>query len=110
MMRSSMDSDAFKTRRSAEASTRLFMLCVMFRYRETVLNELARHGIIPRDDTPPQLIHEFINALYVYEIRSLRKQMRAGLIPKEDYASRVEELHKRYPILALPLGYWIEIE
>jgi len=83
---------------------------MMFRYRETVLNELARHGIIPRDDTPPELIHEFINALYVYEIRSLRKEMRARLIPKEDYAKLVEELRKRYPILSLSLGYWIEIE
>ena len=82
----------------------------MFKYRETVLNELAGHGIIPRDNTPPELIHEFINALYVYEIRSLRKEMRAGLIPKEDYAKRVEELRKRYPILSLPPGYWIEIE
>jgi hypothetical protein len=82
----------------------------MFRYRETVLNELARHGIIPRDDTPPELIHEFINALYVYEIRSLRKHMRAGLFPKEDYSKRVEVIRKSYPILSLPPGYWIEIE
>jgi len=82
----------------------------MFRYRETVLNEFARHGIIPRDDTPPELIHEFINALYVYEIRLLRKERRAGLIPKKDYTKLVEELRKCYPVLSLPLRYWIEIE
>jgi hypothetical protein len=81
-----------------------------FKYRETVLNELARHGIIPRDDTPPELIHEFINALYLFEIRALRGRMRAGLIPKSDYANRVDELRKRYPILSLPVGYWIENE
>lgn len=79
-----------------------------FKYRATVLEELARHGIIPNDDTPPQLIHDFVNDLYLFEIRALRKQMRAGLIPKDDYAKRVDELRKRYPVLSLPVGYWIE--
>jgi hypothetical protein len=80
----------------------------MFRYRETVLNELARHGIIPRDDTPPELIHEFINALYVYEIRSLRRRLLDGAVPKRDYASQVEALRKRYPVLSMPVRFWLE--
>jgi hypothetical protein len=79
-----------------------------FKYKEGVLLELARHGIAPREDTSPQMVRDFINDLYVYEIRRLRKQMRAGLIPKEDYASHVIELRKRYPILSLPIEYWIE--
>jgi hypothetical protein len=79
-----------------------------FKYRATVLEELARHGVIPDDDTPPGLIHDFVNDLYLLEIRALREQMRAGLIPKDDYATRVDELRKRYPVLSLPVGYWIE--
>lgn len=79
-----------------------------FKYRKSVLNELARHGIIPRSTTPPAFVHEFVNELYVYEIRRLREQMRGGLIHKDGYVNRVEELRKRYPILSLPVGYWIE--
>jgi hypothetical protein len=79
-----------------------------FKYRATVLEELARHGIIPNDDTAPELIHGFVSDLYLLEIRALRKQMREGLIPKDDYAKRVDELRKRYPVLSLAVGYWIE--
>jgi hypothetical protein len=79
-----------------------------FKYRATALKELARHGVIPGEDTPAGLIHDFINDLYLFEIRSLRNQMCAGLIPKGDYAKRVEELRKRYPILSLPIAYWVE--
>jgi hypothetical protein len=81
-----------------------------FKYRPTVLEELARHGVIPLDDTPADLIHSFINDLYLIEIRSLRSRMRAGLIAKGDYAKHVEELRKRYPILSLPIDYWIQPE
>ncbi len=80
----------------------------MFRYRETVLTELARHGIIPRDDTAPELIHEFINALYVYEIRSLRRRLLDGAVAMRDYASQVEALRKRYPVLSTPVRFWLE--
>jgi hypothetical protein len=79
-------------------------------YRETVLDELARHGIIPCDDTPPELIHEFVNDLYLIEIRSLKKQRLAGEVPKDEYANRVEELRRRYPILSLPVRFWVEVE
>ena len=79
-----------------------------FKYRASVLTELAKHGVKPRDDTPPELIREFINDLYVYEIRALKARLLAGLIPKADYAARVERLRKRYPILSLPIRYWRE--
>jgi len=79
-------------------------------YRETVLDELARHGIIPCERTPPELIHEFVNDLYVIEIRSLKKQMLAGEVPKGDYANLVEELRRRYPLLSLPVRLWAETE
>jgi hypothetical protein len=78
------------------------------KYRESVLNELARHGVAPRADTPPELIRDFINDLYVYEIRALRAKLKAGHFPKRDYAGRVDELRRRYPILSLPVNHWTE--
>ncbi len=79
-----------------------------FRYKQSVLVELARHGAAPCEDTPPEMVREFINDLYVYEIRQLRKHFRAGLIPKSDYADEVTELRKRYPLLSLPVRFWTE--
>jgi hypothetical protein len=73
-----------------------------------VLEELARHGVQPNAASSPELIREFINDLYLYEIRSLRDRMRAGLIPKRDYANRVYELRNRYPILSIPISHWLE--
>jgi len=81
---------------------------MMFRYKERVLDALIRHGISPREDTPPELVRDFINDLYVYEIRLLRKQMRSGQIPKQEYAGCVIELRKRYPLLSLPIEYWTD--
>ena len=81
---------------------------VIFKYRDFVLTELARHGIKPGDDTPPELVREYINDLYVYEIRALRKRQRAGLVPMRDYAGLVKDLRSRYPILSLPVKHWIE--
>jgi hypothetical protein len=79
-----------------------------FIYKELVLAELSRHGINPNERTPPEFVKEFVNDLYLYEIRTLRKRMRAGLIEKSDYARRVDELRKRYPILSLPVALWTE--
>ena len=75
-----------------------------------MLAELARHGIAPHDRTPPELIHEFINDLYLYEIRKLRTRLLAGEIPRNEYAAYVERLRNRYPILSLPVRYWREEE
>jgi hypothetical protein len=80
------------------------------KYRDTVLAELARHGVVPRDETPPAFIHEFINDLYLYEIRKLRARLLAGEIPKNEYAAHVERLRNRYPVLSLPVRYWREGE
>ena len=79
-----------------------------FRYQPEVLEELARHGVMPDAETPPGLVHEFINNLYLYEIRALRDRLRAGLIPKREYAGRVRELRERYPLLSLPVRFWAE--
>ena len=75
-------------------------------YRESVLTELARHGVIPTLETPPELVHDFVNDLYRYEIRALKHRMVSGSIPKNEYAGHVEELRKRYPVLSLPKELW----
>ena len=81
-----------------------------FKYRATVLEELARHGVAPVDETAPETAHQFVSNLYIFEIRRLRKQMLAGDIPKADYAKRVEDLRTRYPILSLPIRFWLDPE
>jgi len=79
-----------------------------FRFRETVLIELARHGIIPSEDTPPELVREFVSDLHLFEIRRLRERFLAGQIPKADYAGTVDAITKRYPLLSLPVRFWTE--
>jgi hypothetical protein len=73
-----------------------------------VLHQLAVHGVAPRPDTPPQIVREFINDLYVYEIRRLKARLRAGEFPMSEYANRVDQLRRRYPVLSLPLEYWTD--
>lgn len=79
-----------------------------YRYLESVLGELARHGVIPRQDTPPEFVREYVSALYLVEIRSLRTKLLAGQIKKKDYAQRVAELRDRYPVLSLRVDLWAE--
>jgi len=79
-----------------------------YRYRDTVRGELLRHGVIPSEDTPPELIHDFINDLYLYEIRTLRRRLKDGAVAMKDYARQVEMLRNRYPVLSLPVRFWIE--
>jgi len=77
-----------------------------FKYRERVLAELARHGVQPRQDTPPDFVRDFVADLYVYEIRALKAQLKAGRFPRSEYAGRVEQLRRRYPLLSLPVTDW----
>jgi hypothetical protein len=81
-----------------------------FKYNEKVLSQLMNHGIRPDENTPPEFVREFINDLYLYEIRALRQRLLAGLIPKSEYANTVLELRNRYPVLSLPLQFWTEDE
>ena len=39
-------------------------------YYQQILDELAGHGLIPRPDTPPQLLRDAVRDLYKYEIRA----------------------------------------
>ena len=76
------------------------------KYRPEVLNELLRHGILPDGETAVEFVRDYINELYLYEIRKLRGRMLAGEIPKQEYAGHVLQLRKRYPILSIPVQFW----
>ena len=79
-----------------------------FRYRPDVCAHLLRHGVRPTDRTPPRLVRNFVRDLYKYEIRALRHRYLRREFPKIEYASRVEELRLRYPILALQPREFVE--
>ncbi len=76
------------------------------RYRPEVLEALGRHGIVPRDDTPPALVREYLNDLYRYEIRRLRARLLRGEFPKATYSGRVAQLRDRYLLLAIRTDDW----
>ena len=76
-------------------------------YRPEILDELALHGICPKPATPPELVRSYLSDLYRYEIRRLREQLLAGKFPKREYSSRVAGLRSKYPLLALPIRFWM---
>jgi hypothetical protein len=79
---------------------------VPFEYTEEVLEELWKHGVVPTRDTDPQLVRDFLSALYRYEIRQLKARLVAGEFPQGEYASRVRELRRGYVLLSIPLETW----
>jgi hypothetical protein len=79
---------------------------VTYTYTPDVLAELARHGLKPLPTTAPQQLRDAVRDLYKYEIKRLRAELLANRIRKVDYAGRVIELRRRYPILSLPLQLW----
>ena len=78
------------------------------RYRAAVLEQLLAHGIRPTALTRPQLVRDFVRDLYKYEIRSLRERYLRRDFPKSEYAGRVDDLRRRYPVLALQPREFIE--
>ena len=78
------------------------------RFRPGVLEQLGGHGLQPGPLTTVQQLRDAVRDLYLYEIRRLRADLLAGRIPKADYANRVIDLRKRYPLLSLPLEFWLE--
>jgi hypothetical protein len=81
---------------------------VSYHYRPEVLEELGRHGLVPRPDTPPQRLRDAINDLYRHEIRGLRDRCRAGEFSTQELPARVVELRKRYVLLSIPMAAWTE--
>ena len=85
----------------------------MPRYRPEVLEELARHGIVPRPETPPERVYELLKSIYTFEIREARLRHREmervlGPQPLDEYRREVQALLDRYPILRLPAHHWVE--
>ena len=70
-------------------------------YRADVLEQLLRHGVRPTPQTRPELVRDFVRDLYKYEIRCLRERYLRRDFPKTEYAGRVDDLRRRYPVLAL---------
>ncbi|MCL4813683.1 MAG: hypothetical protein KJ061_14410 [Vicinamibacteraceae bacterium] len=77
-----------------------------FQYRAEVLDELAGHGVRPLPHTPPARVREFLNDLYRYELRQLRRRLLAGEIRKMDYVAVVVALRRRYILLSIPVARW----
>ena len=77
-------------------------------YRPDVLEQLLLHGIRPTAATPPELVFDFVNDLYRYELRRLRTALVDGAIPKAGYYDRVVELRRKYPLVSIKASLWIE--
>ena len=76
-------------------------LDVTYTYRSDVLRDLERHGVRPLPHTPPERVRDFVRELYKFEIRRLRERMLGREFPKAEYAARVDDLRRAYPVLAL---------
>ena len=79
-----------------------------YRYRPQVLEQLLLHGVRPTAATPPELVFDFINDLYRYELRRLRHALVSGAIPKAGYSDRVIALRRKYPLVSIKPPLWIE--
>lgn len=67
---------------------------------------LARHGVRPAPSTRPEIVHEFVNDLYRYELRRLRGRLVRGEVARPDYAGLVVELRRKYMLVSVPLRHW----
>jgi hypothetical protein len=81
---------------------------VPYNYRSTILDALWRHGIQPTAATDPQLVHDFVNDLYRYELRRLRGRLMRREFEKATYYDRVVEVRQRYAVLALKAWQWVD--
>ena len=77
-------------------------------YRPDVLRELARHGVMPKPGTRPELVREYVRDLYKYDISRLRARLLAGEFPRSEYAARVDALRQQYPVLSLQPFQFVE--
>ena len=79
-----------------------------YRYRTDVLEQLWTHGVQPTATTRPELVHEFVNDLYRFELRRLRDRLVRGEIPKIGYYDRVVALRMKYPLVSLEPREWLD--
>lgn len=76
--------------------------------KKEILEQLVAHGVRPTATTRPELVHEFVNDLYRYELRRLRDRLLRREIPRPSYYDRVVEVRMRYRVLALKPWQWTE--
>lgn len=81
---------------------------ITFCYRAAVLEQLLAHGVRPKAHTRPELVRDFVRDLYKYEIRCLRERYLRREFQKREYAGRVDDLRRRYPVLASQARDFIE--
>lgn len=79
-----------------------------YRYRPEVLAQLAVHGVVPRDTTRPELVREFVNDLYRYELRRLRDRLLRHEFPKSQYLGLVAQMRNRYAVLSRRIWEWTQ--
>jgi Uma2 family endonuclease len=79
-----------------------------YRYKPEILEQLRAHGVQPTPSTRPELVHEFVNDLYRYELRRLRDRLLRRDVRKADYYDLVVEVRLRYRALALKPWQWVE--
>lgn len=77
-----------------------------FQYQPEVLARLLTHGIRPLPRTRPSLAFRYLGALYRYELRRLRRLRTLGAVQAGDYAARVIDLRRRYPLVSVPVQDW----
>jgi hypothetical protein len=83
---------------------------VPFDYTPEVLEELRRHGAVPRGHTDPQLVRDWLSDVYKFEIRALKQRLKRGDFPQVEYADRVRLLRRGYVLLSIPLQIWTRAE
>jgi hypothetical protein len=76
--------------------------------RASVLEALAAHGLAASPQDAPAALRERLNDLYLEEVRALKTRQQSGAIPLREYATHVEALKRRFPLLGLPLDAWTE--
>ncbi len=75
--------------------------------RPDVAEALLTLGVQPRETTSVARVREFVNDLYTWELRRLRRCLARGDFPKREYAGRVEGLRRsRYWVLSVPIEEW----
>ena len=73
-----------------------------------MIEQLWLHGVHPTPQTRPELVHEFVNDLYRFELRRLRDRLVRKEILKVGYYDRVIELRRKYPLVSLKPAQWLE--
>jgi hypothetical protein len=79
-------------------------------YRDDVREALLVHGVRPTEQTPPELVREFVCDVYRHELRRLRDRLLRNEFPKHEYAGRVIQVRNRYAVLALRAREWLALE